>query len=238
MANNTETIKKVIELRNDRQIKNNKLAFDALKDNSKNPNINHINKQALNRLLEYTNYKNIDEIIKDKDNYEEIIMKIISLYIAKNSSRQGSFDEEFQLETINKLQDYDIIIKKDGKQKPIKSGGLVNNKNNTSTNELKSIDFTISYKTQEIGYIMAKVSVGGGGHQDNVLHEIIQFLDWSIIQIKNDDVKKVYLVLYDSQIKSKLFDDIKKKYKNNNIILTDSKNFKNDFLDWFNKNYK
>ena len=238
MTTNTETIKKVIELRNDRQIQNNKLAFDAVKENSKNPNGNHINKKALYRLLKYTNYKTLDELVKDKSNHEEIIMKIASLYIAKNSSRQGSFDEEYQLETINKLQDYDIIIKKDGKQKPCKTGGLVNNKENTNTNELKSIDFTISHKTQEIGYIMAKVSVGGGGHQDNVLHEIIQFLDWSVIQIKNDIIKKAYLVLYDSQNKSKLFTDIKSKYINNNIILTDSKNFKNDFLDWFNKNYK
>ena len=112
MTTNTETIKKVIELRNDRQIKNNKLAFDAVKENSKNPNVNHINKQALNRLLKCTNYKTLDELVKDKSNHEEIIMKIASLYIAKNSSRQGSFDEEFQLENINKLQDYDIIIKK------------------------------------------------------------------------------------------------------------------------------
>ena len=238
MSNNIETIKKVIELRKDRQTQNNKLAYNAIKQNIKNPNANQINKNALNRLLTYTNCNNIDELVKDKNNHEDIIMKIVSLYIAKNSSRQGSKDEEFQLETINKLQDYDITIKKDGKQKPIKSGGLVNNKENTSTNELKSIDFTISHKIQEIGYIMAKVSVGGGGHQDNVLHEIIQFLDWSVIQIKNDAIKKVYLVLYDSQTKSKLFDDIKNKYKNNNITLTDSKNFKNDFLGWFNKNYK
>ncbi len=54
-------------------------------------------------------------MIKDKNNYEEIIIKISSLYIAKNSSRQGAKDEELQLENINKLQEHDVIIIKDGK---------------------------------------------------------------------------------------------------------------------------
>ena len=164
-------------------------------------------------------------------------MKISSLYIAKNASRQGVKDEDLQLENINKLQEYDITILKDGKQKPIKGGGL-RKSGKKQADELKSIDFVIKYKTDDIGYITAKVTSGGGGHQDNVLDEITQFCDWSLIQQQNDKQPKVYIVLYDSLNTSKLFNDIKKKYKNKNLILTDTKKFKNDFLNWFNDREK
>ena len=50
--------------------------------------------------------------------------------------------------------------------------------------------------------------------------------------------QKVYIVLYDSLNTSNLFNDIKKKYKNSNLILTDTKKFKNDFLNWFNNKNK
>ncbi len=227
---------KLVEQRNDRQEYNNNLAYDTIKKNPKNPSINNINEKALQRLLIYTNYKNLDEFIKDKDNYEDNIIKILSLYIAKNASRQGSIDENLQLENINKLQEYNISIIKDGKQKPIKGGGIrIGGKK--QTDELKTIDFLINYKQDEIGYITAKVTSGNGGHQDNVLDEIIQFCEWAMIQLQNDN-KKVYIVLYDSVNISKLYNDIKQKYKNSNIILTDTNKFNTDFLIWFNINYK
>lgn len=66
----------------------------------------------------------------------------------------------------------------------------------------------------------------------------MRFCDWSLIQQQNDKHQKVYIVLYDSINTSKLFNDIKKKYKNTNLILTDTKKFKNDFLNWFNNKNK
>ena len=229
---NNDISKLVVEQRNDRQGYNNKLAYDAIKSNPKKPKNNFINNKALDRLLAYLNYDNLDEIIKDKNNHEEIILKISSLYIAKNASRQGTIDEDLQLEKINKLQEYEITIIKDGQQKPIKGGGM-RKSGKKQPDELKSIDFVIKYKTEEIGYITAKVSSGEGGHQYNVLDEITQFCDWSLIQQKNNKQQKVYVVLYDSMNTSKLFNDIQKKYKNTNLILTDTKKFKNDFLNWF-----
>jgi hypothetical protein len=231
-TNNNNISKLLVEQRNERQEYNNKLAYDTIKSNPKNPNHNNINNKALDRLLSYIEYDNLHELIKNKNNLEEIIIKISSLYIAKNSSRQGSIDEDLQLENINKLQEYDIIIIKDGKQKPIKSGGI-RKSGKKQIDELKSIDFVIKYKTKEIGYITAKVTSGGGGHQDNVLDEISQFCEWSLIQ-QNYKQQKVYVVLYDSINTSNLFNDIKKKYKHINLILTDTKQFKNDFLSWFN----
>lgn len=89
--------KKLVEQRYERQNYNNKLAYDTIKTNLINPNQNNINKKALDRLITYTNYKNFEELIKDKNNYEDIIIKITSLYISKNASRQGVKDEDLQL---------------------------------------------------------------------------------------------------------------------------------------------
>ena len=188
IVDNNDISTKVVQQRNERQEHNNKLAYDAIKSSPQNPNENHINEKALDRLLTYINYNNLDEIIKDKNNHEEMLIKISSLYIAKNASRQGGKDEDLQLENINKLQEYNITILKDGKQKPIKGGGIRKSKKK-QTDELKSIDFVIKYKTEEIGYITAKVTSGGGGHQDNVLDEITQFCDWALIQQQNDTPK-------------------------------------------------
>jgi hypothetical protein len=229
-TNNNELQKNSIEKRIERQNDNNKLAYYSIKSNPKSPNKININVNALNRLLKYTSYNNLDDMINDKENSEEIIQKISSLYIAKNASRQGIKDEELQLKKINILQEYNIIILKDGKQKPIKGGGISKSKKK-NINELKSIDFVIKYKNKEIGYITAKVTCGEGGHQDNVLNELLQFCDWASKQNK----KKAFVVLYDNKNTSKRFNDIKAKYsKYKNLILTNTSNFKDDFLNWFN----
>lgn len=225
-----------VEQRNKRQEYNNNIAYEEIKKNSKNHCIHNINNKALERLLLYTRYKNLDEIIKDKDNYEENILKITSLYISKNASRQGIKDEELQLENINTLQENGITIIKDGKLKPIKCGGFSKSEKK-QVDELKSIDFIIKYKNNNIGYITAKVTSGNGGHQDNVLDEITQFCVWSQKQLQNEK-KKVYVVLYDSINTSNLYNNIKKIYKNDNILLTDTKEFRTSFLNWFNINYK
>ena len=199
---------KLVNQRNIRQEYNNELAYNTIKANPKTPKENNVNKKALNRLLTYTNYNNLNDIIEDKQNYKEIILKLTSLYIAKSASRQGVLDEDSQLENINVLQEYGIIIQKDGMQKPIKGGGIrISDKK--QTDELKSIDFIIKNKNKEIGYITAKVSSGKGGHQHNVLSEIIQFCDWSINQQHIDKEQKAYIVLYDNFDTSKLFNSIK-----------------------------
>lgn len=43
----------------------------------------------------------------------------------------------------------------------------------------------------------------------------------------------------DNNLNTKLLiNDVEKKYKNTNLILTNTNNFKNDFLKWFKNNYK
>ena len=69
--NNDNNISKlVVEQRNERQEHNNKLAYAAIKSNPKKPNENNINDKALDRLLLYIEYDNLDELIKDKNNHE------------------------------------------------------------------------------------------------------------------------------------------------------------------------
>ncbi len=222
--------------RNERQINNNYMAYTSLKKNLKKIDIKYINNKALERLLDYTGYKNIYSMIKDKDNHEENIYKIISLYIAKNASRQGKKDEYLQYNYINKLQKHGIVIMTGGTIRPIKTGGLrlYGDKKN---DELKTIDFLIYYREDIIGYITAKVTSGNGGHQDNVLNEITQFCEWSLIQTKNTE-KKAYIILYDNPVISNLYSSIQKTYSSVNILFTNTPNFKKDFLKWFNNNYE
>ncbi len=141
-------------------------------------------------------------------------------------------DKEQKMKTYNQK----VSIIKDGKQKPIKGGGI-RTSGKKQADELKSIDFLISYKDKDIGYITAKVCLGSGGHQDNVLDELIQYCEWSQIQLKSDN-NKVYVILYDNLNTSNLYNDIKKKYKNDHILFTNTQKFKIDFVNWFSSYYK
>jgi hypothetical protein len=235
--NEPDITSKLVEQRCERQEYNNKIAYDAIKLNSKNPNEDNVNEKALKRLLTFTKYNHLNEIINDKDNLVENIIKISALYIAKNASRQGAKDEALQLESINIFQDHGITIIKDGKQKPIKGGGI-RKSGKKQSDELKTIDFVVKLNNIELGYITAKITSGEGGHQDNVLDEITQFCEWTTVQQQIDPSPKIYIVLYDNNNTSAMINDIKKKYKSVNLIITNCKNFKDDFLNWFNTIYK
>lgn len=219
------------EQRNDRQQNNNNDAYNELKRHPNAPNPKYANIHALDRLLTYTKYTNMTELLKDKDNYEETMIKLASLYVAKNSSRQGIKDEMIQLDNINKLQNYNIVVEKDGKNKPVKTGGI-RFCGKKCTDELKTIDFIVKYNTAIIGYIMAKVLVGSGGHQDNVMNEIIQFCDWATIE-QNNGSEKAYIVLFDCTEECHVFKDIKEKYNHYGLIMTNTEYFQADFLNWF-----
>ena len=234
--------------RKDRQLENINLVFEHIyKAHKTIESSDSVNVNALQRVYEYIGR---EEVIQKSKN-DEAFAKLVALYCCKSSSRQGSNDETYILDTLKKfMSSIGMKFEKSNINSliPIKSGNFAGqllhrddvNKNNISKTEcLKSIDCLVIEDLTIIGYGTLKVCFGAGGHQDNVLDEITQFCDWSQIQIQTqNNNQKVYIVLYDSVNTSKLFNDIKKKYKNINLLLTDSKNFKKDFLDWFNNNYK
>lgn len=230
---NNQTLKNksvsVVEQRKIRQIDNYKIAEDAI---IKNVCVD-INDKALKRVFSYTGYPSIEEILKDEKNYKNIIVKLMSMNIAINASRQGCKDESSQLENINTLQEYNIEIKKDGKLRPIKGGGFRSGLRRKQLGELKSIDFVIYHNNKTIGYITAKVTVEQGGHQANVSDELESFMEWAKNQQQNDKERKIYVVLFDSLKVSDTINMIKKKFNNINSLITDSDNFHNDFLKWF-----
>jgi len=139
----------IAEQRNKRQEHNNIIDYDAINSNPKKPNKNNINDKSLERLLKYLNYNNLDEIIKDKNNHVENRMKLVSLYIAKNASRQGTKDENVQLENINTLQELKITILKDGKQKPIIGGGIRKYGKIVHSNYLKNYPSMVKEKLEK-----------------------------------------------------------------------------------------
>lgn len=139
-------------------------------------------------------------------------------------------DVELRQKFFEKFEIIIIYISIDGKRQPDKNGAITTNKRNT----LKTFDFCIKYNGTDIGFITAKVTVGDGGHQDNVIQEIIQFSEWAITQ---NDTKISYIILFDTLNSSKLSNikDIIKNY--DNIILTNTDTFQSKFLTWFHKNY-
>jgi hypothetical protein len=85
-------------IRIERQKYNNNLIFKLIKEENINELIKISNKNELNRVLEETNLNIIELISLCKSN--DIMNKILSGRISKNSSRQCNIDELIQINTI------------------------------------------------------------------------------------------------------------------------------------------
>ena len=77
---------------------------------------------------------------------------------------------------------------------------------NKDVDALKSVDGI--FDGPKSGYIFAKIVIGDGGHQDNVLHEINQYIDWAKTY---GEENKIYVMLIDG----KQFDVLKSKQTKN-----------------------
>lgn len=143
------------------------------------------------------------------------------------ASRQGSKDESFVLEEIDKhTSQFGVYIKALNNQdlRPCKDGQVLNKKQFKESGLskldcLKSFDGVINGAV--CGYIFAKIVFGEGGHQDNVFHEAAQFGDW-VQQYGEDD--KIYVILIDTDLKSK-YDDLCSKYDSDNLWVVDHVEF-------------
>lgn len=193
----------VLNLRNERQKSNYQLISNELHYNS--PLYSHlakiVNKKALNRLLEELDYEYDDlltECARDMS-----YSKTAAMVISKSACRQSKLDEAFIISGISeamKSYGYQMRTCTTNEFRPCKTGEILSRsqvkklKLNKDIDCLKSVDgiFTGSKN----GYIFAKIVIGNGGHQDNVLHEINQYIDWAK---EFGDPNKFYVMLIDGE---------------------------------------
>ena len=184
-----------------------------------------INFKSLDRLAELLNCTREDLYEKCKEDYDYALTLAHSCTIL--ASRQGSKDESFVLDEINKVsKGFGIYVQSLNNQdlRPTKDGRVLNKeefkKSGLSKLDcLKSVDGIINGKVE--GYIFAKIVFGEGGHQDNVFHEAAQFGDWAKQFGKED---KIYVLLIDTNLQNK-YNELKEKYDSANVWVVNHTEF-------------
>lgn len=205
----------VFDLRNERQKYNYTMLAKELQYNS--PPYLELKKianiDAFDRLLTQLEL-NYDEFLTECSK-SNLFSKTAAVAIAKGASRQGKIDEAFVINGIaNEMKKYNYNIRTCGvnEYRPCKNGQILSSKDfkkqklNKDVDALKSVDGIFSGPKN--GYIFAKIVIGDGGHQDNVLHEINQYIDWAKQYGESD---KIYVMLIDG----KKFDVLKSKQTDN-----------------------
>ena len=191
----------------------------------------HCNQKEYERVLceiDITESELLDKCANDIT-----MCKILGGRIAINASRQGTKDEELQIETCNITSSKCCITIEQlttTQFRPTKTGEIIKNKQFrekklTKNDCLKSFDAKISGKKE--GWIFAKVVIGDGGHQDNVFEEAHQFAEWSIKYGKEDEI---YVLLIDTDLE-KQFNELNEKYHKNNILVVNHVDFQKYLID-------
>ena len=204
-------------IRIERQKYNNNLIFKLIKEENIDELIKISNKNELDRVLEETNLNIIELISLCKSN--DIMNKILSGRISKNSSRQGNIDEIIQINTIKDFSiNYNIID-----YIPMDDGSIISKqfKKNIKDKTLKSFDAKISGVIN--GFMFAKIVYGSGGHQDNVFEEANNLCEWIVKFHKNNEL--IFVLIIDTDLFTK-FNKLKDYYKDiTNIIISNHYDF-------------
>jgi hypothetical protein len=214
------------ELRVNRQTLNNELISKILECGDVVELKKNCNPKALERVTEFVGLS-FDEII-EKCKTDIDFRRMISMYISKNSSKQGSVDEKMILVGVA-LEARKVGVElrplNNTALRPVKDSSRVLNQKEyksidlTKYDCLKSFDAELSGKVS--GYLFAKVLIGWeqksgkvdpGGHQDNVLHESRDFCVWAK---EYGDKNKVYVCLIDTDI-IECYNEMKK-YETENV---------------------
>lgn len=220
-----------LNLRSERQKINNLSALDALIEGNLEMLTKHSNVKEVERVL--IELDMAIENVFDKCKSDLIFAKILAGRIAILASRQGTKDEELQLNTCNlTTSKFGITIENLNATayRPTKCGKIVNKqecKKYEKNGCLKSFDGKIDGRVK--GWIFAKVVFGNGGHQDNVFEEAHTFCDW-VCKFGND--AELYVVLIDTDLTSQ-FEELKKKYHKNNILVVNHVDFQQYMIDRF-----
>jgi hypothetical protein len=221
----------ILNLRDERQRINYMLAFDSLKTRDITKNINA---NALKRVSSWLNMTEQDILNKIETDVDPAFGKIVAMQISINASRQGTRDEELQIETCNitsKKMGINIEKLNTTDFRPTKTGEIITNKQfkdqGYSKNDcLKSFDAKLTGK--KTGWVFAKVVIGNGGHQDNVFEEAHTFCDW-VISYGNKS--ELFIVVCDTNLTSK-YNELKEKYKHiDNILIGDHISVQQYFID-------
>jgi hypothetical protein len=218
----------VLNEREESQKVNNEIALNALLEKVKVSQINKfLNIENLKRVLKQENIT-YDELLKScKDDF---YTRNLARYLAKNSSRQGKKVESLIIEGVStSMRKYGFNINACGVNdlRFTKTGKVLNEKEfnklnlNKNIDSHKSIDGLISGLIE--GYIIAKVVIGNGGHQDNVLHEIINYIEWINNFWEKD---KLYVFLIDG----KEFPELNK-YKSDNLWIVNHIEFQKKLIE-------
>lgn len=206
----------VSNLRNERQKYNNFVIAQELYNNS--PSYSQLEKianiKAVDRMLDELDFS-YDDLLTECAN-SIIFSKTVAIAISKTASRQGKKDESFIIDGVAaEMSKYEYKIRSCGVNefRPCKSGEILTKKEfdeqslNKDIDALKSVDGI--FNGPKSGYIFAKIVIGAGGHQDNVLHEMNQYIEWAKEFGQKD---KIYVMLIDGEefatLKEKQTDNI------------------------------
>ena len=203
----------IFSIRENRQINNNLLALECIKNKifTKNINIKEYNKF----LLELKSINITEENLLEQCETNNIIKLLLADKISINASRQGTKDESLQLDICKStFLKCDIILKNLSATsfRPTKNGEILDKnelKKRGIKNEdcLKSFDARFSGKIN--GWIFAKIVIGTGGHQDNVFEEALTLCEWVS---KYGNTLDLYIILIDTDLAVK-YNNLIEKYK-------------------------
>lgn len=209
-------------LRKNNQILNYDRIYEILKSKNLNVLRKECNIEELGRVASYLNLSESE--ILDKAESDEYFRRLIAMKVSKLATRQGLKLEAIILNGMNETTSkYGISIKSlsSNALRPVRDGGIITGKElkkkgmNKNFDTLKSIDGIIEGKVN--GYIFAKVMTGGqGGHQDNVIREAKEFLEWA----KKEPKDMIYIVLIDGDGEHKSLVELKN-HTTENVWLCD-----------------
>lgn len=235
---NTKPIKvNFKDIRSVRQDNNNKVVYYSIRKQDMKTFNDNINNKELKRTLHDLNFTLLELVNKCiEDKYFCIV---ISRLISKNASRQSSKDEIEQLRICNIIaQQYGITITNltNTEIRPTKDGIIISNQEMKDLNIqkdccLKSFDGIMTGKI--IGYIVAKIAYGSGGHQDNVFEEIDTISKWW--ETFKFDSEEILIVLIDTDLIKKNT-RLKEKYYNvKNVMVFNHVEFQQYIIDNYDK---
>jgi hypothetical protein len=209
--------------RNHRQISNNKLVYDAIKNKNTKLIRIHSNEKELDRLLEEFNLT-LEKLIEECSE-SDIAIKLLASKVSIRATRQSKNDETLQLKTCSNIGKVNnIIITQTSMYRATKKGNIITNTemrtNNINKEDcLKSFDAIISGKLS--GFVFAKTVYGKGGHQDNVFIEAETMCEWA----KEFNTKNLIVILIDTDLTNK-FNALINNYKDiSNLLILNSYEF-------------